>query len=644
MENKKGKDINFISLQKHYKNLGKIYNDIAKINSEIFEVVKRPEYDQQRVTSLIELSNQSLAEFLNFIQTNRKNIHALSKTKEDSGIGLDFDAFSSTQIDAVEQFLSEEQYTCSYLEDENKLQILGYDQSKVLPPFEFNKIKEKRRLLEKIARFHDVPDPLVAVKLKEIKIQQETLVLEIEAGECYNSPVSHVQIVSSIKRFGSEVESTVTGQYPMVKGSVELPIVELRQVREMRAGLAAINSVGVQPVLFEVVYVFPWKADSIHMYGNNTEGQFEEAYTDVEKLKLSEEVEEGVSFYESWGEVDFGLSGIKELRAAQVRSNNTTLCLVDNCQLMQWGLTLTRKNGAVEPVSACKFLQKGILINSISIGKSFCVASTVEGRVMTWGDNRMGQLGQGSFSDMVEKPTLLDSLKDDFIIDVKSGMFHCVVLSAKGKAYSWGKNQAITGRPVRNRFGDLINFCNEMTSQNFPQDISTKYVAGSETVVQIDCGLYHSAFVTNKGNCYLWGDNEGRFLPDYFEDNSAIPMRVPGLANCQQIRCGGDHNIALVRDGTKTSVFVWGDNASRQCGDRKEKHLATPQIIEIEGTAIESVWAGPANSYLISDKQDVYAFGAPILGLMDLKQPQPLRIYGPAKEIYHQSGTLVVMH
>ena len=42
--------------------------------------------------------------------------------------------------------------------------------------------------------------------------------------------------------------------------------------------------------------------------------------------------------------------------------------------------------------------------------------------------------------------------------------------------------------------------------------------------------------------------------------------------------------------------------------------------------------------------KSVYAFGAPILGLMDLKDPQPVRIYQPATVIYHQSGTLVVMH
>jgi alpha-tubulin suppressor-like RCC1 family protein len=644
MEIKEEKETNQISLQKHYQTLGKLYNDIAKINEEIFEDAKRPESDKERLQTLIDLSNQFLRDFLDFILSHRKNIHALLKANEASCILLDLDGFSSTQMDNIEQLLSQENYTCTYREDLNRLQILGYDEGKSLPPFEFNKIKEKRRLRERMANFHDVPDPLVAVKLKEVKLVEETLVFEVTAGECYNSPVTHVQITYHVKSFGSELESSATGQFPLTKGLVSLPIPGLRRVKDLRASLAAVNSVGIQPVLFEVLYVFPWKANSIHMYGNNSEGQFEEAYTDVEKLKLSEEVEEGVSFFESWGKVDFGLSSITEFSPAQVRSNNTTLCLVDNCQLLQWGLTLTRQNGLVEPVSACKFLHKGILVHSISIGKSFCVASTVEGRVLTWGDNRMGQLGQGFYSDLVEKPTLLDSLKDDFIIDVKSGMFHCVVLSAKGNAYSWGKNQAITGRAVRNRFGDHINFCNEMTSQNIPQNISTEYVSGGETVVQIDCGLYHSAFVTNKGSCYMWGDNQGRFLPDYPEDNSAIPMRIPGLPNCKQIRCGEDHNIALASEGTQTSVYAWGDNASRQCGNTPQKHLPQPKIIEVAGATIESVWAGPVNSYLISDKHEVYAFGAPILGLMEPQQPQPVRIYQPATQIHHQCGTLVVMH
>lgn len=50
------------------------------------------------------------------------------------------------------------------------------------------------------------------------------------------------------------------------------------------------------------------------------------------------------------------------------------------------------------------FLHRDLLVSSVAVGNNFCVLATIDGKVYSWGANGYGQLGQGGYSVLVDKP------------------------------------------------------------------------------------------------------------------------------------------------------------------------------------------------------------------------------------------------
>jgi hypothetical protein len=74
----------------------------------------------------------------------------------------------------------------------------------------------------------------------------------------------------------------------------------------------------------------------------------------------------------------------------------------------------------------------------IRAGSIFSLALTEGGKVAVWGNGEHGELGLGNSIKRVIKPTFVDGLKDEFIIDVVCGESHCLALSVS-KVFAWGK-------------------------------------------------------------------------------------------------------------------------------------------------------------------------------------------------------------
>lgn len=94
-------------------------------------------------------------------------------------------------------------------------------------------------------------------------------------------------------------------------------------------------------------------------------------------------------------------------------------------------------------------------------------------------------------------------------------------------------------------------------------------------------GRYHAVVVTSAGHVYSWGysglgqlghgDTDDRTTPTRVEGSqkqvSPYPSHVPaksfGSSTIVQIACGGDHTLALSRDG---QVWSWGSSGCGQLG------------------------------------------------------------------------------
>lgn len=143
---------------------------------------------------------------------------------------------------------------------------------------------------------------------------------------------------------------------------------------------------------------------------------------DAQTLALSSE---GLVF--SWGDGDFGKLG---------RGGS------EGCDLPQ---NVERLNGL------------GVI--HIECGAQFSLALTKSGQVWTWGKGDYFRLGIGS-DQHVRKPTLVEGLKGEKVIDVAVGALHCLAVTESGSVYSWGDNdhgQQGNGTTLVNRKPSLVH-------------------------------------------------------------------------------------------------------------------------------------------------------------------------------------------
>ncbi len=147
-------------------------------------------------------------------------------------------------------------------------------------------------------------------------------------------------------------------------------------------------------------------------------------------------------------------------------------------------------------------ITKGELsVAQVDVGAFHCVASTLEGQVITWGKNVLhsrdagavseqdavvaGQLGCGAV--LASLPVRLADLPaGEVIVDVNAGLNHTVV-AGRDAVYSCGSNAfAQLGRD-----GDTLTLC--------------KIPLLSTPVSSVACGDQHTVVVTEEGAVFAWG-------------------------------------------------------------------------------------------------------------------------------------------
>lgn len=307
-----------------------------------------------------------------------------------------------------------------------------------------------------------------------------------------------------------------------------------------------------------------------------------------------------------------------------IKSSNTTLILLDSGILIQCGLSLMEDSSKTsnkqddniievysEPYLPCPTL----VVYKISIGKDFCALVSCLGEVFTWGFNGFGQLGHDDKTIRTE-PTMIKSLKDSFIVEISCGNQHSLALDEKGRAYSWGRNQAVIGqKTLLDPYGKINNYENIGVNQFRPRLI--KEVLGYYKLKKVCAGGFHNAAITEKNELYVWGDNEsGQLgLNDLEVINITIPKQIPLFQDLKyeilDVSCGGLHTLALIKDNEgKINLWSWGDETQGQCGSGEKKSTKLPSLINFfEGKRIEKISAGSFHSLVLIKDEGIYGFG-----------------------------------
>ena len=256
-------------------------------------------------------------------------------------------------------------------------------------------------------------------------------------------------------------------------------------------------------------------------------------------------------------------------------SAGRVLCWGDNSngQLGNNDSLLVNKYTAASVVDGTNTPITGVA--AIASGGYFTCALFSGGAVKCWGDNLKAQLGIGTTGGQSLVPVPVSTLGSG-VAAIAAGSFHACALIA-GAAKCWGFNS-------NGQLGD--------NSQNTSPTPVLASVPGG--VARISAGQFHTCAVTPAGALSCWGDNsKGQLGIDTIGGVSLVPGQVHGLGSgIAAVATGGLHTCALTVSG---AITCWGNNNAGQVGDNSTTIRAAPVGV-LNGQSI--AFAPPAKAAL----------------------------------------------
>jgi alpha-tubulin suppressor-like RCC1 family protein len=207
-------------------------------------------------------------------------------------------------------------------------------------------------------------------------------------------------------------------------------------------------------------------------------------------------------------------------------------------------------------------------------------------RVLSWGQNTYGQLGNDSFT---QSDVPVSALGLNFVTAVSAGRRHTLALLTNESADAWGSNMA--GQLGNGGTGSLV-----------PYPVA---IEGLKGVKALAAGANHSLALLSDGTVMAWGGNESGQLGDGGTAESDVPVRVPGLSEVTAIAAGNEYSLALLSDGT---VMAWGTNDQGQLGDGK---LASSDVpVAVSGlSGVTAIAAGGEHALALLSDGTAMAWG-----------------------------------
>ena len=212
-------------------------------------------------------------------------------------------------------------------------------------------------------------------------------------------------------------------------------------------------------------------------------------------------------------------------------------------------------------------------VQAIAAGGRHSCALTSAGGVKCWGNNGLGQVGDGSrlipFLTNRRRPVDVKGLSSG-VYAIAAGRIHTCALTTRGGVKCWGNNgPGVLGAPTRTPY----------------QSTWVDVVGLSSGVQAIAASNYHTCALTNAGGVKCWGINSYGQIGDgtttVGNTAKSTPVDVVGLdSGVYAIAAGELHTCAITSSAEgparQTSngaepfpgaVKCWGANRSNQIGD-----------------------------------------------------------------------------
>jgi alpha-tubulin suppressor-like RCC1 family protein len=245
-----------------------------------------------------------------------------------------------------------------------------------------------------------------------------------------------------------------------------------------------------------------------------------------------------------------GVSG-----AIAVSANGDSSCaLLADGSVVCWGVDYVETGLPGGPGLPPHQIHGLVEVSSISVGDNYhtCAAHT-EGGVSCWGNNRFGQLGDGTEVDSVTPVSVLELAN---AAGVAANSFTTCAVLRDGGVSCWGSG-------LDGVVGDSVGIFSSPTP-----------VAEIADATQVALGDFHGCALDQTGTVSCWGRNTELELGNAAaETESRTPVAVEGLSEVTHISAGFDRSCAVREDG---SVWCWGANVDGLGMGEGEGTLASP--------------------------------------------------------------------
>lgn len=172
---------------------------------------------------------------------------------------------------------------------------------------------------------------------------------------------------------------------------------------------------------------------------------------------------------------------------------------------------------------------------TLSAGDNHTCVLKSNGTAYCWGDNSVGQLGNGSTESSMTPVAVSGGLR---FKSISVGWDHACGVTADNDAYCWG----------RGRYGRLGNGSSENSSAPVAVSVGLSFE-------HIDAGMAHTCGITTDGDAFCWGRNEDGILGNNAIKGSLVPVPVSGGHKFGSINAGSATTCGITTSG---DAYCWG--------------------------------------------------------------------------------------
>lgn len=305
------------------------------------------------------------------------------------------------------------------------------------------------------------------------------------------------------------------------------------------------------------------------------------------------------------------------------RRDGTISCLGDN-RSGQLGDGTTNDAPVLAPVDVIGFGPDGDTATDVALGFDSACVVTSGREVFCWGANEAGQLGDGTLV-MRPVPQRVPGLNS--IIDVSSGSNHTCTVAVSGEIQCFGGNAA-------GQLGDNTN-----DGRNTPAPVVDDLEG-----VQVSCGSGFTCAILMDNNVACWGGGLSGENGNSMFMNTERPDNVGGISGIPlALTTGGDNSCVAFADGT---VRCWGAADFGRLGDGgasggADQFMAVP-VPALAG--VTQVANGPTAPHAcVNAGGDVLCWGGNRFGQVGdanvgIPRPVPFEVSLPSAAIAVETG------